>query len=873
MTDFQSKKHSFFGIFILMGLSLCQGMTIANAQVPGVCTPIPGTKLRFPVPEVRPPSAQPLSARPLSDQPPSAQPLSAQPAAIQLPPTQSTAGQSPPLQPVFNPDSEADWATVFSLLQQSADENNRKLAAQQTSGDALELEESKRNLRRLLNGRPLPVSNVLPVGYIAPAEPIRLAERNGSSDLELGAAMPETARGENRSRPPARQNASTQDWLFGDTTTSSNKGLSNDELQNHSRLDATIPTGDRLLENKPNPSGFPMTTAPTNDSLPNDLLGSDLLGGGLLDEDFLGGTSGDPLSDLGPSVDLEKKPTTPSSDNPSGLAAVDPHAEVFAESLYPSAATCAKCHEKIYDEWRVSGHAYSVVSPMYQRFEQAIKDLTRGTVGDFCARCHAPVATQLEYPSHVSVFEGPKVLREGITCVACHRVVERYGRNNGDRRIEPGSIWEPVVGGIGGEGVHHAISKADHFKIKTDPTDKGAGVPIHLGAIKFEQLSDSSFCASCHQVVVQPGIALEIVYQQYRSGPACKKGVSCQDCHMGKVPGKASGYETAPAAIMSGKSVTPIRKHANHMFYGPGFPIAHPGIFPHNEKSLRWKASDWLEFDWRSGWGTQDFEKAVADQNIPAEAFPPMWQTTDDRRDARKIVDDNLDLTLVKRETSRQVLENGSAIDGPFFRTAPAVGQDFRFSYSVQNTSEGHNMPSGSLGAQPQLWLNAVLIDPDGYRIWESGYLDGNGDLADLHSLQVQSGLIPRDSQLFNLQTKFLITTTKGTDREMALPVNVDADPLPFFRPGVVPYTVLNHPPTIRMEAHSIAPLDSRTARYKIDGKILTKPGKYRLSVRMRSRVEPIYFVRFVNGTREMQRMMNERIIDVHPYSTEFIVR
>jgi len=39
------------------------------------------------------------------------------------------------------------------------------------------------------------------------------------------------------------------------------------------------------------------------------------------------------------------------------------------------------------------------------------------------------------------------------------------------------------------------------------------------------------------------------------------------------------------------------------------------------------------------------------------------------------------------------------------------------------------------------------------------------------------------DNQLVNLQTKFLITNVKGTEREWPLPVNVDIDQLPFIRP------------------------------------------------------------------------------------------
>ena len=61
-------------------------------------------------------------------------------------------------------------------------------------------------------------------------------------------------------------------------------------------------------------------------------------------------------------------------------AGLDPHAEVFANDLYPSATKCAQCHKKIYDEWRVSAHAYAAVSPMFNKFEQKMTELTKGTV-------------------------------------------------------------------------------------------------------------------------------------------------------------------------------------------------------------------------------------------------------------------------------------------------------------------------------------------------------------------------------------------------------------------------------------------------------------------------------------------------------------
>ncbi|MFO0939423.1 MAG: multiheme c-type cytochrome [Pirellulales bacterium] len=595
----------------------------------------------------------------------------------------------------------------------------------------------------------------------------------------------------------------------------------------------------------------------------------DLLGG----EDSKSDESADSsaLDSMGPSKGGIRSPHGVEKPLRDGLPeGQDPHIDLFLENCYPSANTCAKCHPKVYEEWRGSAHAYAGVSPMFNRFEMAIAQLSSGTIGTFCLRCHAPVAMHLGRPREASLVDYEHVVREGVTCVACHRVAEAYNKHNGERRIESGSVFDPVFGSTYGEGLARAIAEKDKYKIKVDPNDKRPGQSIHLTSIKFDQLADSSFCASCHQVAVHPGIALEVVWAQYRAGPACKKGVSCQDCHMGIVPGKANGYEMAHIAEISGKPVNEPRKHASHMFWGPITPIAHPGLFPHNEKSNRWSIDDWLNFDWRSGWGSDAYEKSPYAKQA---SYPKKWDSADERRDARKVIDENLKLTQIKRIASTAVMEGASKIDGPFFAHQPQCGQDLKFHFVVSNTSEGHNMPSGSLGAQPQLWLNVVLISPSGQRVWESGHLDSHGDVCNQHSKDVTSGRIPADNQLFNLQTQFLITGVKGTDREMYLPINVDIDQLPFLRPGAQPISVLNHPPFIRMEAHSIPPLGNKVAKYRVPSELLTERGTYRLSARLRSRMEPIYFMEFVNATEEMKQRMIEATLDIHPFSVQFEVR
>jgi len=168
--------------------------------------------------------------------------------------------------------------------------------------------------------------------------------------------------------------------------------------------------------------------------------------------------------------------------------------------------------------------------------------------------------------------------------------------------------------------------------------------------------------------------------------------------------------------------------------------------------------------------------------------------------------------------------------------------------------------------------LNVALIDPDGKNIWESGYVDKDGDLADLQSIEVGDGTLKHDDQLFSMQSKFLTTNLKGTDREMYLPINLDFDQDPFIRPGGAPTSILNHPPNARLEKRSIPPLGSRIARYKVPASKMVKRGTYKLAARLRGRTEPIYFMEFVFATNDMKRTENEWVTDTHAYAVAFDV-
>ena len=163
-------------------------------------------------------------------------------------------------------------------------------------------------------------------------------------------------------------------------------------------------------------------------------------------------------------------------------AKADPHAKVLEDDKYPSASKCKTCHEKIYDEWRSSNHAYAGISPMFHKFEQKINELAP-TIGAFCVTCHMGVGTAQGEDRALPLWKRSQVSREGVTCISCHRVSEEYSKSNGERHIETGSIHAPVYGPFEGDGVDEAVKNPAKYRVAT--SDQGRGAKIHTKAIKF----------------------------------------------------------------------------------------------------------------------------------------------------------------------------------------------------------------------------------------------------------------------------------------------------------------------------------------------------------------------------------------------------
>jgi hypothetical protein len=556
----------------------------------------------------------------------------------------------------------------------------------------------------------------------------------------------------------------------------------------------------------------------------------------LSDDDLLGDSdAGAHLSDL-PGMTAPKQPSGKGDE--SSDATVDTadkaHSALFMENNYPSASTCGMCHPNHFEQWSASPHAYAQLSPVSGAMSATLNILTQGTLGDFCIRCHSPAAGNLGEPIIMSNLDRQPASREGITCVVCHRVDKPYGKVNGRLAMVKGGITDPVYGPSGNERLKEALNNPD-VRVSTDPNEKGR--KIHGDVVKVDYMSSSGFCSPCHDVSLVNGFRAEETFSEYRHSPAAKKGNSCQDCHMATVPGVPSPYSNGPAAVVGGVATKP-RKLTNHMFAGPDYSVVHPGIFPHNMQAQRMATlAEWLSFNHEAGWGTPAFEK-----HIPADAkFPERWSSIDDRYEARAIIDEQMKLLDEAADYRRQLLKVGYRLGEVKVNQADEEGIDF--AVRVWNGTDGHNAPTGF---ERVVFLRVTVTDAEGTEIYHSGDLDPNGDLRDQHSAYVQSGEVPLDENLFNMQSKFIVRNLRGGEREQVLPANFSIDALPFIRPDVNPTSLINRTLGVRFHKKGMEPNGDRWAHYCIDDELLTGKPPYQAKVELVAGMIPANLVGWI---------------------------
>lgn len=542
--------------------------------------------------------------------------------------------------------------------------------------------------------------------------------------------------------------------------------------------------------------------------------------------------------------------------NPQTIAnyAIDQaHAACFENDPFPSAAKCARCHPQHYREWSVSPHAYAQLSPVFNAMSNKLIKLNTGTLGDFCIRCHTPVGMAINEPINMTNLDRHPTSREGVTCVNCHRINQAWGKGAGRQALVPGNIHQAVYGPLGSDILEDVLSNLDHYGVlKAQSAPEIPGHDVHARSYRFFQLTTSGFCGTCHDVFAPNGFRLEDAFSEYKQSPsALINGQSCQDCHMGAVPGQAKGYTYGPAAIL-GNQQTPTRKHTNHMMIGPDYPIIHRGLFPHNPKAVREEDSgpeseglatmrEWLQFDDRAGWGHEDFEKTVTESTY----FPDAWKNQTRRRKARLILNDQYKLLAEATTQRRQVLRAGYHLGS--IEVQKSKRNELAFRVPVSNITPGHGVPTG-FDAERVVFLRTMVYDSNGQLVFQSGDLDPNGDLRDSHSAYVHNGLVPVDRQLLSLQSRFVVRLNRGGEREQILNVPFSIDPLPYLRPATRPFTVLGRPIGARKHKQNVEVGGKRWANYHVGKKQLHGPGNYIVQVQLIAGMVPVNLVHEISS-------------------------
>ena len=635
---------------------------------------------------------------------------------------------------------------------------------------------------------------------------------------------------------PAAAGDTASDGLLlaaGDDLLGGDDDSSDSDLLDGSNDDGS---GDDLLDGGDESSGDDLLGGGDEEASGDDLLGGDDGDGGgdLLDDD---GSGGDLLGSDPDDEAASDTASTGENDQQDEAGAYEMHKAAFEDAgdRYPSANECASCHPRQYRQWSVSQHAYAQLSPVYMAMQMAINAKTSGTNGDFCIRCHNQVGMNLGESVYTSNLDRHPTSREGVTCVVCHRVKQPFGKVSGRLPLEQGDITAPVYGPSGNEEVERVLANPDTYRVVTDPDE--AGRKMHREAREFFQLTDSAFCGTCHDVKLLNGFRLEEAFAEHQQSPAAENGDTCQDCHMGKEQGVASGYDRGPAAVVGDEPTEP-RKLTNHYFAGPDYPVIHPGIFPHNVEAAEFKSlRQWLEFDHEKGWGTDDFEKSISLDH----EFPDAWFSTDDRYDAREILEEQFERLAWARQERLEVLRNGFDLGGIEVTEASDAG-GLAFEVDVRNATDGHGVPTG-FDAERVIFLQIRVRDRDGNTVYVSGDRDPNGDLRDSHSLYVHNGELPLDEDLLSLQSRFLVRMERGGEREEVLTLNHSGSPQPFIRPETRATTIYGRPRSARKHKMTIAPLGQRTGTYEVPAERFGDNGPYTVNAKLISQMVPVNLI------------------------------
>jgi hypothetical protein len=200
-------------------------------------------------------------------------------------------------------------------------------------------------------------------------------------------------------------------------------------------------------------------------------------------------------------------------------------------------------------------HAYSARDPVFLAMNRRGQRETHGALGDFCIKCHAPMAVVDKRTKDGLDLERLPDIDRGVSCYFCHNVTGIEGDHNAMLHVANDTTMRGPIRDPHQPGAH----RAEFSEMFEDTSPKSTAV-----------------CGGCHDIVTPTGVHLERTLQEYRSGIFSKSATgappafdSCVGCHM---PGQ-KGF----AASLPGLDVRLVHEH---LWPGLDVPLTD---FPHRD--------------------------------------------------------------------------------------------------------------------------------------------------------------------------------------------------------------------------------------------------------------------------------------------------
>ncbi len=464
------------------------------------------------------------------------------------------------------------------------------------------------------------------------------------------------------------------------------------------------------------------------------------------------------------------------------LKPVETKPKPFHQTVFLSSSACQTCHPKQYQEWRTSMHSYAQHSPVFLAFNVYVLTRSGGTLGTFCDRCHTPIGISSGESPTLANDKRSEAAMDSVGCMSCHSQHRNYVESSGLLPVPIPGDPEPIIyGPYYGSQENNPTGDPINQLIKTPHESMRSGL--------FES---AQLCGSCHDVFSPDGFRIEEAYSEWKNGPYARKGIVCEDCHMGPEPGKPFARTELTRDYIVDHNIfpqAPKRYRTNHSFTGPDY-----SLIPEYGKNAL-------------GLGNKQF--AALTEHLKQE-----------------------------RET---LLRNAATVNVDVPHTV-AAGSRMTIEVSITNSGAGHNFPTG-FASERQVWLEVVVSDASGRQVYASGDLDRYADLRDWESEAVQAGEIPVDWNLTNLEAAFVLTNFRGTQSSAVSTTNRLLNPVPFITPATNPTFSQGFPFAGRIFKEGIPPLQTRTADYEVKVPV-DAVGPLKVSVRLRYRNFPPHFLR-----------------------------